>query len=169
MDGVLSDFFGNALDVHGSNGVGYPKGEYQIEKYLGISTNDFWRGIDAAGEEFWRQMDVCDGALGLLNVIDEKSHKPIVLTSPSMQPSCVSGKLKWLHRVFGMKFRDYIFCPAQHKHLLATPTSLLIDDRESNCDEFNAAGGQSILWPHLGNTASYSLSDAHEMVSRALD
>jgi len=150
MDGVLSNFFDAALAAHGSDGSGYPRGLYQIEQYLDITANEFWRVIDEQGEDFWSGMSMCEGADALWELV--LPHKPIILTSPSMNPLCLSGKLKWMQNVFHEKFRDYIFCPAQHKHLLANhKNSILIDDRQSNVDDWHKAGGIGVLWPHIGN------------------
>lgn len=167
MDGVLADFFGSALRVNNSNGTGYPKGEYQIQKYLNISTNQFWENIDAAGEEFWFDLGMCNGAEELWQIVEP--YNPIVLTSPSMQPHCVSGKLKWLQKVFGRDFRDYIFCPAQHKRLLANPNSILIEDGEKNIEQWENNRGFGLLWPHIGNSSDWTIDEALDALISALD
>ena len=46
---------------------------------------------------------------------------------------------------------DLIICRAMDKHLLARPNHILIDDRQKNVDEWNAAGGIGIL--HTGDYA----------------
>ena len=172
MDGVLARFFEDAIWVNTDSNLPhsvrtkqyraalaeYPKGEYQIERYLGISTDDFWSEIDAKGERFWRELLPCDGAMDLWAIVQPLN--PIVLTSPSMQPHCVSGKLQWLQRHFGSDVRDYIFCPAQHKKHLAAEGRLLIDDRPSNVTEWIDAGGIGYLWPHLGNDSQLTIADA---------
>lgn len=161
MDGVLSDFFGQAMRVHESDGVDYPKGQYRIEEYLGISASEFWAKIDHEGEEFWSEMPLCEGAMDLWDTL--QPLKPIILTSPSMQPHCVSGKLKWMQDWFGTSFRDYIFCPANHKYKLARHNSFLIDDSQSNCNDWIEKGDSPLgctLWPHIGNSRESSIEDA---------
>ena len=188
MDGVLADFFNAAIRVNINaiinRNVGsmasderqqqinhaiqsYPKGEYQIEKHLGISSAEFWSAIDEHGGAFWSCLDLCEGAIELWDIA--QNHNPIVLTSPSLQPHCVSGKLQWLQRMYGSNFRDYIFCPAQHKHLLAGPESILIDDRESNCDDWMESGGSAILWPHLGNRSDLSIDIALNLLKEQIE
>lgn len=164
MDGVLADFMGSALALHDESVEDYPKGLYAIEKHLNITTEEFWRVIDNAGEDFWTGLDVCEGAMELWELVQPLS--PIVLTSPSMNPVCVSGKTKWLQRVFGSDFRDYIFCPAQHKHHIASPGALLIDDREQNIEDWQAHGGYGCLWPHLGNNCKISIADMLEDIKQ---
>ena len=169
MDGVLADFMGAALALHDSSLEGYPKGLYKIEEHLGVTTDEFWRVIDSTGEDFWSSLELCEGALDLWEIVQPLN--PIILTSPSMNPVCVSGKLKWLQEVFGNQFRDYIFCPAQHKKHLARDSCLLVDDRPQNVSDFIDSGGCGYLWPHIGNGSIvkmeqalndlYALSEAH--------
>ena len=160
MDGVLADFFKSALLVNhvDCSAINYPKGQYNIEKWLGVKTEYFWERIDDHGEGFWSGLDLCEGALELWEIVQPLN--PIILTSPSMQPHCVSGKLKWLQSTFGNQFRDYIFCPAQHKLHLAKEHCLLVDDRETNVRDFYAVGGQAYLWPHIGNNSAATINDA---------
>ncbi len=52
---------------------------------------------------------------------------------------------------FGEAFRDWIFCP-KDKHLLCKGRqSILIDDNDKNCRDWELAGGYAILFPQPWN------------------
>ncbi|MDD9899896.1 MAG: hypothetical protein OXT65_02835 [Alphaproteobacteria bacterium] len=109
---------------------------------------------DALDHNWWASMPEFDGARNFLD--DIKSIAPFkFLTGPMLNDGCFSGKAAWMK-----KFRpdrdkfavmDLIICPSKDKHLLAGPTRILIDDRESNCNDWREAGGIAIH--HKGDYA----------------
>lgn len=151
MDGVLADFNTGAYRAHGrpdpyqdlSN-----LGVWSLEKIWGISPREFWDPINAWGEDFWTGLDVLPGAQELVGMLSTQLYSTgtiAVLTSPSMHPGCVTGKRKWLTERFPKIGKNVVYTGA--KHLLAGPNCLLIDDNESNVNEFRYAGGEAILYP----------------------
>lgn len=76
-----------------------------------------------------------------------------ILTSPSLAPSCLEGKVRWLYEHFpkekGRHFSDFLI--GNQKHLLAWPGRVLIDDAEANVEKFRSAGGEAILFPQVWN------------------
>jgi hypothetical protein len=73
-----------------------------------------------------------------------------IATSPTKDPDCLAGKLEWIHaHLPRWMHRQYFITP--RKHLLARPRALLIDDNESNCRLFEAAGGRAIRVPRPWN------------------
>lgn len=160
MDGVVCDFVRAALELH--VGTSYeiemilnewPKGEYRIERVLGISTDQFWEPIASCGEDFWALLNELHSGMQLVESLREDNRKFVFLTSPAMCSSSSSGKVRWLQRRFGADFRDYILCPTS-KSLLAGPGRVLVDDSDRNCEEWKACGGTSIVWPQPWNSAS---------------
>ena len=149
MDGVLADFVSAALKVHNFPADRYnPAGDYHMEKQLGISEKTFWNRIDLAGEEFWSNMGAFSYTKDLINLVDNLD-KWMILSAPSRNPQCLSGKMKWLQKQFGSKFNKYIFCPAKFKHLLADEKSILIDDSDRNCAQWDSH--LAILFPQRWN------------------
>lgn len=74
-----------------------------------------------------------------------------ILTTPTLDPECLAGKLEWIHRHFPpWMHRQYLMGP--QKHLLARPDALLIDDSDKNVVAFRGAGGQAILMPRPWNS-----------------
>jgi 5'(3')-deoxyribonucleotidase len=152
VDGVLADFAGAAARLHGRTqplDSWWPRGAYSMAAVLNISGDEFWAPINAAGSDFWRDLEVLPHFEAMIAALHPRRFT--LLTSPSREPSCLQGKLEWIHKVFGSKFRDYVITP--RKHLLAHPLcgAILIDDLPSNCHDFEMAGGEAILFPTLYN------------------
>lgn len=147
MDGVISDFTTAALIANGVDPSAHIAKEYKIEKDLGISARKFWENIDNVGEVFWSDMGLFSWTIDLIGSLDNF----IILSSPSMNPQCVSGKLKWIYKVLGSSFRNYMFVPSNLKCKVANQDSILIDDSEKNCEDFMTAGGYSVLFPQPYN------------------
>lgn len=131
MDGVLTDFEG------------------RFEYFTGISADAYtevygapsmWRLIDnKIGKKYWTGMEWMKGGRDLWKYISK--HKPTILTTPSRDPVSREGKRIWIEDhiepmprfIFSMKKQDY-----------ARPNRILIDDRDSNLEAWEQAGGISI-------------------------
>jgi hypothetical protein len=153
MDGVVTNFFGAACFAHKKNAeyilTNWPAGETETYKAMGLASDaDLFRAIDAMGENLWAKMEKYPWA-DYLWMHCKQLAAPFVCTSPSRNASSSYGKVQWLQAWQGEAFRDYIITP--HKHLLARPTRLLIDDFDKNCDVFRKAGGHAILFPRPWN------------------
>jgi 5'(3')-deoxyribonucleotidase len=113
-----------------------------------LSNSAMWRGIDNAGARFWHDVEPFPWCHELLALC--RSVAPTyLLTTPSLHPSSLAGKLAWMQQHFGRDFRDYLVGPA--KHACARPDALLIDDSPKNCRAFIEHGGHAILFPGVGN------------------
>lgn len=153
MDGVLCDFMGGVLQLFNLEPAevykSWPRGEYDFAKVLNVSKNEVWKRINSAGPNFWTNLQPCAEMELLLEML-KRHHLPFtVLTSPSLDPGCAEGKIRWLQKIFGRHFRDYFVGP--QKELLAAPGRLLIDDCDKNVDKFLDAGGDAIPWPRPWN------------------
>lgn len=169
MDGVIADFVSSALAVHNFPKDMYkPCGDYHMENQLGVSQREFWDKIDKAGEDFWVNMEPFSWTEDLIKVVSDLDEW-MILSAPSRNPQCLSGKMRWLHKQFGSKFHDVIFCPAKKKYLLADDFSILIDDSDKNCSDWGERF--SILFPQpwnknwkvAGKRFEYLLSKLGEM------
>lgn len=153
LDGVLADFPGAVIDLFGANSErifsNWPEGCYNIESVLGIDAKEMWDRICSKGSPFWRDMARYEWAAPLCEACSR--HGDIVfLSCPTRDPSCLEGKLGWLHDLTGdWTMRNFIFTPM--KHFLAAPGRVLIDDNGENCAKFEAAGGKAIRFPQPWN------------------
>lgn len=158
MDGVLCDFVGGACKAHGWTRdqleAAWPPGRYGMAAGMGLTPEEFWAPINSKGEEFWSDLEPMHWFQELIDLVEQLvSDNWYVVTAPSRHPDCFSGKAVWIKWHRGTLFNRLVI--TNHKHLLAKPGALLIDDREATIDKFVAAGmGRSdgILFPARHNS-----------------
>jgi len=137
MDGVLADFESGYEKLTGID----LRGEFK-------KGDDFWDPISKAGVGFWAGLKWMPDGQELWNYL--KPYKPDLLSAPSREDSSRIGKHVWVkHKIPGTKL---ILRYAKQKQELATPESILIDDRQVNIDQWEAAGGIGILHTSTANT-----------------
>ena len=138
MDGVLVDFDG-----------GY-------EKLTGMTTREadekgpefFWKPISKAGAKWWITLNWMPDGKQLWDYV--KKYNPELLSAPSREEASKMGKRIWVKRELpGAKL---ILRSADKKQEFASPTSILIDDREKNIEQWEAAGGIGILHTDTSST-----------------
>ena len=148
MDGVLTDFekrFFTKLQQEGPKyykqselqGFNEPK---DFEKRFGAE--EFWKFIDQhIGISFWVGMDWMPEGKRLWDYI--KPHKPELLTSPSKNNVSRLGKNLWVRNNLNPKPKVN-FAYSKDKQIYAQPNAILIDDKKSNINEWQAKGGIAI-------------------------
>jgi len=168
MDGVLSDFVSAALQLHGRLDAleGWPPGVWDMPRVVGMSSADFWGRIARRGEDFWAKLRPYPWADELIRLVQEFAPFTI-LSSPSNQPSCLSGKMVWLQKQFSPAFRDFLIGPP--KYLCAKPGVVLIDDSDDNIARFRQHGGEAILFPQPWNANHALTSDRLAYVREQLE
>lgn len=154
MDEVLTDFVEGSLRIHGwtrerLERVWQP-GSWSIIEPMGMTADEFWAPINAAGEEFWLGLEPTPWARDLIEGIDRLTCDWYIVSSPSQSPSAYSGKVGWLRRFLNDGFDRVVI--TGHKHLLARPGNVLVDDREESVEQFIDAGGQGIVFPSRYNS-----------------
>jgi hypothetical protein len=138
MDGVLVDFEKGYEKLTGID----LKGEYRPDG------ENFWKPIEQAGVGYWAGLEWMPDGKQLWSYL--KPFNPILLSAPSRSQSSRIGKHVWVkHKIPGTKL---ILRYASQKQELATPESILIDDRQVNIDQWKAAGGIGILHTSTANT-----------------
>jgi hypothetical protein len=138
MDSVLVDFDRGYQELTGMT--------TQQADASGVET--FWDPISKAGAKFWITLNWMSDGKQLWDYI--KKYNPILLSAPSREESSKLGKRVWVKRELpGTKL---ILRYAPQKQEYASPTSILIDDRQKNIDQWEAAGGIGILHTSTANT-----------------
>ena len=117
----------------------------RMETFVG-GDDKMWPLIDKEGEKFWTNMEILPWGRRLYNLLKETGDYFCFLTSPSNNPICASGKIKWLKKHFGENFKDFLI--GRNKHLCASPTSILIDDNKDKIKKFKQFGGHVFQWPN---------------------
>lgn len=129
MDGVLTNF-----DERFDHYTGFRPSEYE-SKY-GVAK--FWSVIDEIGVKYWSHMGWMPNGKKLWGFISK--YNPKLLTSPSRDESSRVGKKIWAKRELGGNV-PVIFKYSKGKKDYANQSSILIDDRESNIQQWNESGG----------------------------
>ena len=148
MDGVLCDFAGGvaALFNKPSPQAGDPS--QPLHEYIGVPKGLMWSRIGESGEKLWENLEPMPWANDLV-ALARSAGNIMIATSPSLQAASLSGKLSWLQRRFGAKFRDYVI--SSHKYLLARPQHILVDDTLKHVETVRQAGGQAVHFPSVEN------------------
>ena len=157
MDGVLADFNTRCADVFGQPEKGTfekdpPLVENSAEHFGFEDAHAFWQAIGRHGAfDFWSRIEPMPWCNILYNRLFNAPFvdRVLVCTSPARNPDSAKAKLMWLQGQIGglSPFRDWVLVPSEHKHYLAGPNRVLIDDRESNIEDWRSAGGIGYLFP----------------------
>jgi 5'(3')-deoxyribonucleotidase len=153
MDGVIADFDAGVRKRY--NDFDWHPTEWAIP-YADMGTNfkDFWRDLDHPG--FWRELPWTHDGKRIQALVEPM--RPIILTAAVM-PYAGTGKIQWLKREYPDVVKDKRFLIAgghSGKAAVAGPGKILIDDKDENIDEWEAAGGIGILYPRPWNRFSHS-------------
>lgn len=138
MDGVLVDFDRGYQELTGMT----------TQQADAMGGDTFWEPLTQAGAKWWITLNWMPDGKQLWNYI--KKYTPILLSAPSKQESSRLGKRVWVKRE--LPDVKLILRPASQKQQYASPTSILIDDRQKNIDQWEAAGGIGILHTSTTNT-----------------
>jgi 5'(3')-deoxyribonucleotidase len=155
MDGVICNWVAGACEAHGRHDLvqKHLEGEYpndwSMDGELG-SDEEVWHPIDFAGHDFWADLQPYPWADNIINMLDSITIPWMICTHARHTCESHSGKIAWLHKQFGSTFNNLIM--TKHKHYLAGPDRLLIDDAEHNCEAFVEHGGNAFLFPQSWNS-----------------
>lgn len=133
MDGVLTNFEGQFMHYAGMTPEEY------TDKHGAAA---MWELIDVKiGLVYWSKMPWMSHGKELWNFI--KDYSPEVLTSPSRDDVSRLGKNIWIKDNL-TPTPKVVFSLASEKQQYATPSAILIDDKDSTIAEWTAAGGIAI-------------------------
>lgn len=144
MDGVICSFVRQVLRAHGleykdifSERKKYP---WQLETLFPykISKNDFW--APTRNSHFWASMEPTEQAEDIVDILTHHFGigKVHILSTPTMDPSCMVGKVEWIKKHFPQFSRKYAF--SCRKDIFSNPRALLVDDKQSTIEKFQAGG-----------------------------
>ena len=147
LDGVLVAFLKGAGKFHNISFDPYPKpGEWFIgQDITGMSLKDFWTPL---GHDFWANLEWWhDGEAILKLCVDAVGWRNIcLLTAPTLEPGCASGKMEWIQKNIPKLSRQFMIGPA--KQFCSDRKRILVDDADHN---IKAWTGPSILIPRPWN------------------
>ena len=150
LDGVLVDFVGPALRLHGKD-LAPLEVRWNFPEQVGFTRETLGQFWDALDQPFWRSLPWTHEGRDLLRGVEAAfADRVSLLSSPCLTPGCLEGKREWidlnLPREYG---RRYLL--GAPKHLVAGPGKVLIDDHEEHVDRWVARGGVGVLVPRPWN------------------
>lgn len=155
MDGVLVDFLGGISRVH-NRPLPYSqpenRGSWDVDKLWGITVDEFWAPVNAE-PTFWETLQPTAEATELVSLVSGVFGVANVgiLTAAAIGEDCFLGKRRWLQRHFPQFSSRLAY--AKDKGIYASPRHVLLDDKDTNIESFQEAGGWGILIPRLWNSA----------------
>lgn len=163
LDGVLANFVKAMCFAHSQPDPYLNKeslGKFDMLPLMDLPVSEFWSPANTI--EFWADMERLPDADAILEIVLDfvPAHEICLLTSPSPSPLSAAGKLLWIQRNYPSFSRRIMISAA--KHFVAHENSLLIDDRDQNCNEFRDEGGQAILLPRPWNS-NHAIATLHHL------
>lgn len=154
MDGCLTNF-----ELQFQNYTGQPMKGY--EECHGKAK--FWSIIEKTGEKFWSEMPWMPDGQELWNYIQK--YNPTILSAPSRDPKCITGKVKWikehlnlpnynlqLKSKHGWDGTSKIILNSEKYRYCSGPKDILIDDTPKKINPWIQKGGVGILHTSTENT-----------------
>jgi hypothetical protein len=142
MDGVVANFDKRFKDLSGLLPNDF------VDKY---GKNAFWDLIDEKHKvSFWRGIEIMPGAKKLVDFVSKYPYE--MLTAPSVKKQSVIGKGLWITDKVGTLYPSrpkVTYRPAKEKHNVKpdlTKFDILIDDKKSTIDRWDAKGGTAIFY-----------------------
>jgi 5'(3')-deoxyribonucleotidase len=129
MDGVLTDFVKGYKDLTGID---------ILNQWH--DSPEFWDPIVKAGYDFWINLPWMEDGKKLWNYIEK--YNPEILSTPSRQNDSRVGKHDWVKKE--LPGVHLILRSAKNKKEFASPDCILIDDRDSNIEDWKNSGGIAI-------------------------
>ncbi len=148
MDGVIANFIAGSIEA-----CELPITEDEVKQwnyYEPFMTRyEFWRRIHEH-QYFWEDLSVYPGSHELVERLESRGDV-IFCTDPSGDDDAATGKIKWLKRHGFVKPDGNNYVLTHHKHLLAKPGVVLIDDYPANVERFIEHGGKAVLFDRPWN------------------
>jgi 5'(3')-deoxyribonucleotidase len=146
LDGVLADFTGSAVRLHGLRDANLQSWDWWIR--CGLSDEEFWQPI--RNPDFWANLEPLADGMDMFDRVATVTdrHRVGILTSAQI-PGATDGKRAWVKRHLP-GFEDNLLTGTA-KHLLAAPNKVLVDDSDKNVVAFVGQGGKAVLVPRPWN------------------
>ena len=146
LDGVLVDFDPIAEEI-----TGFKRDQWGTKEVK----RNFWKAFEReakAGRETWGRMPPMADAFELWNYV--KKYDPHILSATGHIKTAELEKRKWVakHLHITDQSKVHFVRNSKDKAMFATPTSILIDDRNKSIDPWIAAGGIGILHKNAADT-----------------
>jgi len=151
LDGVCCQWWETAIKLFPTAPPVPERGPlpYWVSEHIGVHKDVVDLAVDESGSDWWANLPEYPWFMHLYNSLVRFGPKVVFLTASGHFKHAPNGKLKWLQNRLGERFDDFVI--TRHKHLLAHPRAVLIDDSPSMIQRFSEAGGQTVMFPQRWN------------------
>ena len=165
LDGVCCDFLGSVLKLFGMTEYDYLKHAKSSNKHpydilndcIGCDSYTMWNAVNKK-ENFWSDINKFPWFNVMFKTLQNFAPVYFLTSSPSADANY--GKLKWIQNNVGYNFdRKLILCHSENKRFLSKRGRILIDDMDSNVNEWREEGGHSIKFPSIQFTGNHPNDD----------
>lgn len=133
---------------------------------LGVTEQQYQKDVTATGGAFWASMHEQPYCIDLFRALT-KFGKITITADPLGDPMAAMGQIRWMQKRFGQKFNNVQI--GGRFDMLASPSTLLIDDTEDRLDAFHNRGGQCVLFPKFWNNNSKFSETPIDLVVHAIN
>lgn len=177
LDGVIADFVGGALKLHGAENPyrkpGSPKGNatWDLVTKIGMSPAEFWAPM---GYDFWRNLPKTAEADDIMGFLLTRFDRNGIcfLTSPCNTNGCMDAKRDWVFEHYPgvpILFSQSSRGGYPPKWFLAGLDSILIDDHGDNIKLWTQSSGHGLLVPRPWNDRHAEEHRLIELVMEGVD
>lgn len=145
MDGVLVDFEGGFQNMTGKHPNQIPKPQFWAI-FFGVIKQRAKKEKGYSEVKYWAELPWMSDGKVLWNYI--KDYEPSLLTAPPNKQA-EEGKTEWAKRIGSPPI---VFKQARDKPQYAKKGAILIDDKQSTIDAWNAKGGIGIFHKSAADT-----------------
>lgn len=151
MDGVLADFDRGVIEICGLEPIPQNKKPYVDSDYA-----ELWKGVREAGH-FYDSLNLVPGAKELFDAVYEKYGDKCELLTGIPKPkrgveTAREDKVKWTRRVLSKDVKINLVYREEKPNYCKGKNCILIDDLETNINEWIAMGGTGILFTDAEST-----------------
>jgi len=139
MDGVLVDF---DKGYHQLTGKHTHHADVQVKKEFWKAFNNAISSQNTSEFKYWSELEWMPDGKQLWGYI--RKYNPYILTAPTFNPESKEGKSLWVTKHLD-NVRKLYFKSSTTKSEYSRKNRILIDDRASTIDDWNARGGIGIL------------------------
>ena len=157
VDGVLVDFVTGMIRSHGLDIEHDQWDDWNYHEKIGKTFDELYEPTVVDG--WWENLPLYSWANDLYSMVVRHASDVVIATTPHCSPKCPSEKVRALHKHGFLDTKSVRYQIGSPKCLMAKSGYVLIDDSQSNYDNFTNKGGRAILFPQPWNKNSHLIGD----------
>ena len=151
MDGVLADFRRGVREL-----AGFQMSQTDQDSVLENEDDAMWEAVSRV-EHFYDRLEPLSNGIKMFRFVEKKYPGSIEVLTGIPKPrrgilNAGEDKISWVKRILGEDIPVHIVFKEDKKNYCKGKDYVLIDDRRTNIEEWEEAGGTGILYKEPGQT-----------------